>query len=306
MQLTNQTAQAITLHDPLAEYAKSFIANQGCENSKQTYSQEISLFYREIGKKANEVTLHDLLAYKEALIARGLKAATIAKKLTVLRRLFTFLYEQGVIPNNPSAGVRLPRVSSETTRGILSLAECNGFLVSIEADTLQGKRDKAICALLLINGLRLCEITRANMGDLTQVDGYNVLRVRGKGAKNIDVRIREDVYAVMQSYLAARGDADMIAPLFMGTTHRAKNRLARRSIQHMIKNRLSALGIQRRGISVHSFRHSSITHLINGGASLIAAADFARHSSPTTTQRYFHNLERLKNSAVMMQPVRVL
>lgn len=300
------SASVATVHDPLAEYSKSFIANQGCENSRQTYAQEVSLFYRKTGKKASEVTLHDLIAYKEALTERGLKAATIAKKLTVLRRLFTFFYEQGVIPTNPSAGLKLPRVSSETTRGILSLAECNGFLSSIEIGTLQGKRDKAICALLLVNGLRLCEITRANIGDLTQVDGYCVLRVRGKGSKNIDVRIREDVYEVIQSYIAARNEVDADAPLFVGTTHRAKVRLARRSVQHMIRNRLNTLGIQRRGISVHSFRHSSITHLINSGASLIAAQDFARHSSPSTTQAYYHNLERLKNSAVMMQPVRVL
>lgn len=305
MQLTTQTAQAIALHDPLAEYAKSFIANQGCENSKKTYAQEISLFYREIGKRATEVTLHDLIAYKEMLTQRGLKAATIAKKLTVLRRLFTFFYEQGVLPVNPSAGLRLPRVSNETTRDILSLAECNYLLSSIETTTIQGKRDRAICSLLLINGLRLCEISWANLGDLVQVDGYWILRVKGKGAKNIDARIRDDVRAVIQAYLEARGTVETNDPLFVDAVHKIPARLARRSIQHMVNKRLKSIGINRPNISVHSLRHSSITHLINGGASLISAQDFARHSSPTTTQRYFHNLERLKNAAVMMHPIHV-
>ncbi|MBM3227442.1 hypothetical protein FJZ27_01085 [Candidatus Peribacteria bacterium] len=305
MQLIPQTPQAIALRDPLAEYAKSFISNQSCENSKQTYAQEISLFYRKIRKRADEVTLHDLLNYKESLTVRGLKAATIAKKLTVLRRLFTFLYEQGVIPTNPSAGIKLPKVSNETVRGILTLAECNQFLSSIDASTNLGKRDKAICALLLINGIRLCEVARANIGDLSEVNGLKVLRIRGKGGKNIDTRMRDDVYAVIQSYLKTRSSLKTSDPLFIGTNHTAKDRIARRTIQHMVRLRLKRIGINRPNISVHSLRHSSITHLINGGASLIAAADFARHSNPNTTQRYFHNLERLKNSAVMLQPIRV-
>ncbi len=305
MQSLVPSTASLPTTDTLSAYAESFVANQGCENTQSTYQQEISLFYRAIGKRADMVSLHDLIAYKETLTARELKPATIAKKLTVLRRLFTFLYEQGVIATNPSAGVKLPRVSNETTRDELSLAECNRLLASIETGTIQGKRDKAICALLLINGLRLCEITRANIGDLVEVDGYHVLRVRGKVAKNMDVRIREDVYTVLQAYLQSHSEAAEDAPLFVGTTHRAGQRLARRSVQHMIRTRLTRAGMQRSHISCHSLRHSSITNLINAGATLLAAADFARHSSPVTTQRYFHNLERLKNAPVLLQPVRV-
>jgi len=132
-----------------------------------------------------------------------------------------------------------------------------------------------------------------------------VLRVRGKGGKNIDTRIRDDVREVIHAYLGTRGTLQEKDSLFIGTTHRAKDRITRRNVQHMVKVRLKRLGIDRPHVSTHSLRHSSITHLINGGASLIAAQDFARHANPATTQRYFHNLERLKNHAVMMQPIRV-
>jgi site-specific recombinase XerD len=293
------------LAEPSTDYILSFIRNQSCFNTKSDYRAEITLFYRTLGKRVREVALQDLLSYKESLEQRNLKPATISKKLTVLRRLFTFLYEQGVIPTNPSAGLKLPKVSNETTREILTLAECNLLLTSIETETVRGKRDKAIMALLLINGLRVCEISRADVGDLLQTEGCWVLHVRGKGGKNIDTRVREDVLAVIQAYLETRKGYGEKDPLFMGTTHRAKDRLIRRSIQHMVKMRLKKLGIDRPHVSTHSLRHSSITHLINGGATLIAAQDFARHSNPATTQRYFHNLERLKNHAVMMQPIRV-
>jgi site-specific recombinase XerD len=296
---------ALPIQDPSVTEIMSFIRNQSCFNTKHNYRMEIALFYRTVGKKAAQISLQDLLGYRESLDARGLKPITISKKLTVLRRLFTFLYEQGVIPTNPSAGLKLPKTSNETTREILSLAECNKLLTSIETKTIRGKRDKAIIALLLINGLRVCEIARANTGDLVRTEGCWVLRVRGKGGKNIDTRIRDDVRAVIQAYLKTRGKVQERDSLFVGTTHRAKDRIARRNVQHMVKVRLKNLGIDHPHVSTHSLRHSSITHLINSGATLIAAQDFARHVNPATTQRYFHNLERLKNHAVMMQPIRV-
>ncbi len=297
--------QTLPAKEPLSESIYSFIRNQSCFNTKQNYRMEIALFYRAIGKSASEISLHDLLSYRELLEQRGLKPITVAKKLTVLRRLFTFLYEQGLLPTNPSSGLKLPKVSSETTREILSLTECNRLLQSIDTDTIRGKRDKAIIALLLINGLRVCEISRANVGDLAQTDGCWVLRVRGKGGKVIDTRIRDDVRRVIRAYLKTRGSAEEKDALFVGTTHQAKDRIGRRCVQHMVKIRLKQLGIDHPHVSTHSLRHSSITHLINSGASLIAAQDFARHVNPATTQRYFHNLDRLKNHAVMMQPIRV-
>lgn len=302
---TSLTTTFSAIQEPSSTSILSFIRNQSCFNTKRDYKAEITLFYRVVGKRAMEITMQDLLNYKESLETRNLKPATIAKKLTVLRRLFTFLYEQGVIPTNPASGIKLPKVSNETTREILTLAECNRLLASIETETVRGKRDKAIMALLLINGLRVCEISRANMGDLLQTEDCWVLRVSGKGGKNIDTRIREDVLSAIQAYLETRKGCGEKDPLFIGTTHRAKDRLIRRSVQHMVKVRLKQLGIDRPHVSTHSLRHSSITHLINGGATLIAAQDFARHANPATTQRYFHNLERLKNHAVMMQPIRV-
>lgn len=143
------------------------------------------------------------------------------------------------------------------------------------------------------------------MGDLIQTEGCLVLRVRGKGGKNIDTRIRDDVREVIQAYVGTRGTLQEKESLFIGTTHRAKDRITRRNVQYMVKVRLKRLGIDRPHVSTHSLRHSSITHLINGGASLIAAQDFARHSNPATTQRYFHNLDRLKNHAVLVQPIHV-
>jgi integrase/recombinase XerD len=283
--------------------AALFVRNTLCLNTKRDYAAEVRLFAGWIQKPAHAVMLGDLLSYREHLEARGLKPATVVKKLTVLRRLFAFCHDQGLLPRNPAAGLVLPKVNDESGRDIFTLDECRKLLDAIDPITLRGKRDKAILALLLINGLRTCEIVRANIGDLRREEDYWVLRVRGKGGREADTRIRDDVHTAIAAYASLRGDLMPEAPLFTGTNHRAKGRLTTRTVQHMVKGHMQRAGIERPNLCVHSLRHTAVTLVILSGASILKAQEFARHSDPKTTTRYFHNLERMKDHAVLLHPL---
>lgn len=305
VQLT--TSSRVLLQEPASVLIEAFSKNQNCENTRENYRREVKLFYRAIGKRAEEVTLHDLIAYKENMENEGLKPSSIAKKLTVLRRLFTFLYEQGALTKNPSAGLKLPRVTNESCKDILTLAEANKLLASVDTSTIKGKRDKAVLALLTINALRVVELHRADIGDLSFKEECWTLRVKGKGMKIVDVRIRDDVRQVIDAYLDARGEMQPSDPLFLGTNHRSGERITRRTLQRIVEKYLEKIGIQRPSLSAHSLRHSAITHVVEAGASLLDAQEFARHSSPVTTQQtYIHRRDRLKKSAVMINPITCL
>lgn len=280
-----------------------FVKNALCANTKRDYGAEVRLFAQWVGKRAQEITFADLLTYRDSLTEEGLKPSTIAKKLTVLRRLFLFCFEQGILPRNPAAGLKLPAVRDETSRDVLTLEECHRLLSVVDTSTLRGKRDLAIIAVLLINGLRICEICRANIEDLRKTEECWVLKVHGKCGKEADTRIREDVEAAIRAYLDARGMSDPSAPLFLGTTHRSGSRLTTRTLQHMVTKYLLRAGIHRHGLVVHSLRHTAITLIILSGASILTAQEFARHSDPKTTTRYFHDRERLKKHGVLLNPV---
>jgi len=282
-----------------------FLQNQTCVNTRKTYATELRLFASFVKKGVREVGIDDMLDYKDHLEAQGLMPATVVKKLRAVGALLKFLHGQGLIERNPMAGLKLPRVTNETSKDILSLAESNHLIASIETSTLRGKRDKAITALFLINGLRVCEIVRANVGDLVRREECWVLRVHGKGAKDADTRIRDDVYSVIKDYLDARGSIQANEPLFLGTTHRSGSRMTTRTVQYMVKDRMKAMGVDRANVTTHSLRHSAITHLIRAGASLIDTQEFARHSSPTVTMRYVHQEDKIRKHAVMMNPIAV-
>ena len=230
-------------------------------------------------------------------------ASTVANKLSSLRQFFAFLKDHGLIPHNPCAGVKSPKVSNETTRAVLTQQEAVTLLHSIDTGTIRGKRDKAILALMLVNGLREAEISKANVGDILKINEYDVLRVSGKGGKVGEAKLRADVLAVMSDYIAARGQPGPDEAIFVGHNHTAKSRIRTASIRLMVDKRLRALKLKRPGMSTHSLRHTAITVSILNGATLIQAQALARHGDPKVTMRYFHNLDRLKSNAVDLNPI---
>lgn len=281
-----------------------WLADQESEATRRTYLSEVKAFREWVRKPAQAVHIGDVVAYKEHLAARALEPATIAKKLSTLRSFYKFAHAQGLTLTNPTQGVKLPKVQQETTRDFLSLAEVDKLLSQVDTDTLIGKRDLAILGLLLVNGLREVEVTRANVGDLKEVEGIHVLAVHGKGGREDETVLRADVHQTIMSYLEARGsDLQADDPLFVGTNHRAGKRLNTRTIRARIEHYLDKAGIRRPGVSGHSFRHTAITWPILAGATLVQAMELARHADPRTTKRYFHNLDKLRNHAVNLSPI---
>ncbi|MCV3755526.1 hypothetical protein OF390_05985 [Limosilactobacillus fermentum] len=80
------------------------------------------------------------------------------------------------------------------------------MLETIPQDTLKGKRDYAMLALMLTMGLRTIEVSRANVGDIRTQGDAVVLYVQGKGHVDKDalVRMPNHVETAVRTYLKAR------------------------------------------------------------------------------------------------------
>lgn len=88
----------------------------------------------------------------------------------------------------------------------LSVAETQRLLNSIETKTIVGKRDKLIIALMLLNGLRSCEVSRINIGDIERVDDRVLLHIQRKGHldKRDVVALPELTVELYEDYIAER------------------------------------------------------------------------------------------------------
>ncbi len=287
----------------LADYVHPFLVQQDAKKTRTDYRSELRLFGTWIGKQFQEVTPLDLIAYRQALEERGLKAATIHKKLSVLRSFFTFVAQTFNLPN-PALCVRLPKVNDQSMKAVLSLQEVGRFLSVIDNRTAVGKRDLAIIGLLLVNGLRTIEVSRASVNDIHEIEGISVLKVHGKGGKIADVKLREDVHGAIRAYLETRGTLEPDAPLFLAIGNLGKGRISEKTIQARVRHYLRLAGIQKPNLTAHSLRHTcAVLTLSLGKADLVQVQRLLRHSDPKVTMRYVQSLDWLKDNAVDRNPI---
>ncbi len=219
---------------------------------------------------------------------RGLARRTIARKLSATRTFFRFLVREGGLPADPSRGLRAPRGERELPEHLPRRGIDELFGVATERaslNTLEGTRDLAILELLYGSGLRLSELHGVDLPAIDLLGGQ--IRVRGKGGKDRIVPLTRAAGQALRRYLLRRQETP--APPESGPllVQREGRRLSRRSIQRAVGALLEAAGA-RPGVSVHSLRHSFATHLLDGGADLMAVKELLGHASLSTTRIYTH------------------
>ena len=123
-------------------------------------------------------------AYVELMSRSSLEAASVKQSLSALRMLFDWLVVHQVVPANPAAVVRGPRLSvSEGSTPALEASDVARILDGIPTDTIVGLRDRALIGLMAYTFARVGAAVAMNVGDFfPQGTGY-LVRLREKGGK---------------------------------------------------------------------------------------------------------------------------
>ncbi len=284
------------LSDLIEDFVNSLDVNP---SSIRTYREGLKNFLNWRNGRPPEalVTPSEIKLYKEWLRQHH-AANTVATYLVALRRFFQYCVAEGLYPENPVENVKGIRRPRGHLRQDISREGLRMLFDSVDRSTLMGKRDFAIMNLMARNGLRVIEIVRANVGDIENRRGRQILRIWGKGRDERDefVVLAEPTVQALADWLAARGPAKPSDPLFVGVRARNKGRrLTTRQVNRIINRYLIKTGLKTEKISPHSLRHSFVTLAIQSGASIIEAQIAARHKSIETTRVYFHEHDRLES-----------
>jgi integrase/recombinase XerC len=162
-------------------------------------------------------------------------------------------------------------------------------------------RDAAILELFYATGIRVSELCGLDAGRLDEA--RRTVRVRGKGDKERTVPVGVPALRSLARWLAA-GRPELATrasgpALFLGVRG---GRLDPRTARRIVHERLREAGSVR-DTGPHGLRHTTATHLLEGGADLRSVQEILGHSSPATTQIYTHvSIERLKSSYRQAHP----
>lgn len=240
--------------------------------------EEVELYF------LNHKVVREYLVY---LQEKGIKKSSVARKLASLRSFARYLYNKGILDDNPLFLVSTPRQERRLPK-FLFPAEVEALLNAPDTKTPLGQRDKAILETLYASGLRVSELVSLNVNDFSPYDDF--IKVRGKGDKErlvpLGSKAREALYIYLQDgrlKLLRSKKADETA-LFLNW--RGK-RLSDRSVRNIIDKYMREVAANLR-ISPHVMRHSFATHLLNNGADLRSVQEMLGHVKLSTTQIYTH------------------
>ena len=265
-------------------------------HTRRVYQKDIENFLADLNLELGKFLALDrhkayalVSRYKGELITKGLKSATINRRLAAIKSLVSFSYNCGHC-DFMLESVKGEKMSSyRDTTGV----DCETFkrvLSAIDRTSLKGIRDYALLILLWSNALRRSEVSKANISDFDPVT--KTLRIFGKGRGNNSeiVSLGTGTVTAIMAWLEARGEVTTDKALFVSVNAGYRDgRLCTQAIYDIVSDRCQAAGITK-AMSPHRIRHSSITAALEAtGGDVRRVQKLSRHSSLNTLLIYDDN-----------------
>jgi integrase/recombinase XerC len=213
---------------------------------------------------------------------KGIGGKTLQRRLSALRRFYSYLALKHGLDRNPAQGIQAPR-SDRTLPRALDTDQIGRLMHAAKDDPLM-IRDLAMLELTYSSGLRLAELASLDMGTIDFQAGS--MSVTGKGNKTRELPVGRHALQALNAWIRERA---LIAKpgekaLFL---NRSGTRLSHRSIQQRFRQQAKRLGLEQ-NVHPHMLRHSFASHLLESSGDLRAVQELLGHSDISTTQIYTH------------------
>ena len=284
-----------------------FVSSQDVkQSSRDLYNRTLSQFFKwveETGRQLSQMSRLDILEYKDHLTEEGLAVLTINSYIVSVRKFYEWAESEKLYPNI-AKGVKTEGRGRAFKKQHLTDGKSSELLSYFEQKSL---RDFAIVNLILRTGLRTIEVVRADIGDITFKGERRILKIWGKGHSEKDdfVVLSDKAYIPIANYLATRKGAKAGEPLFVSNSRQNRGeRLTTRTISHLCKEGLQAVGLDGKEFTAHSLRHTAGCAMLKHGCSLYDVQMALRHTDPKTTEEYLKSIE--EDTRLRKPPVFVL
>lgn len=253
-----------------------------------------------------KVSKADVESYLVECDAQGLSRATRARRLSAIKQLYRFAFEEGWRTDNPAIQIAGPGRDKRLPK-TLSEAEVDLLLEAARASG-RSKRDRArntcLMELLYATGMRVSELVSlpvsAARGD------PRMLLIRGKGGKERMVPLSPPAREALADWLVVRDTMEDMRRVdgkppskYLFVSHSAAGHLTRHRFYLLIKEFAVTAGVSPDKVTPHTLRHAFATHLLANGADLRSIQTLLGHADVATTEIYTHVLEARLSELVL-------
>lgn len=265
------------------------------DNTIEAYRRDLedaASFQHARGASLVGASEHDLSAFVRDLADRGMSDATVARRLSALRRFFRFLVGENERTDNPTSRLDGPSPQRDPP-DVLTRDEITRLIDAAAGDSPHMIRARCLVELLYGAGLRVSECCDLPLSSLP-APGATTMIVRGKGDKERIAPLGRPALAALKAWLEVRPQflpksaLRKTAERYVFPSTGAGGRLTRRRLAQILADLAIKAHIAPDRVNPHALRHAFATHLLSGGADLRAVQLLLGHADIATTQIYTH------------------
>jgi integrase/recombinase XerD len=305
-------------HDAL-QWISTFLDAQAAElgasrNTLLAYGRDLKDFIGWLKRKDIDIATamrEDIENYLIFCDAQGLAKSTRARRLSAVKQIYRFAFEESWRTDNPAIQIRGPG-RAKTLPKTLEVIEVDRLL---DAARQTGRtpsdklRNTCLMELLYATGMRVTELVSL---PVTAARGDpRMLLIRGKGGKERMVPLSPPARQALATWLNTRDEIEddrnskgQSSSLFLFPSRGKTGHLTRHWFYQLIKDLAITGGLNPDKVSPHTLRHAFATHLLANGADLRAIQTLLGHSDISTTEIYTHVLDaRLSELVLQHHPL---
>ncbi len=301
------------------EWISTFLQAQAAEqgaatNTQLAYGRDLKDVAGWLARQGGDFTTasqDDIESYLIHCDAQGLAKSTRARRLSAIRQLYRFAFEEGWRADNPAIRISGPGRDRHLPV-TLDVAQVDRLL-NAARDTGRSAADRlrntCLMELLYATGMRVSELVGLPVSSARGDPA--MLLISGKGGRERMVPLSPPARVALAAWLVARDRADAAkvakgapASRFLFPSRGKSGFLTRHRFYLLIKELAVAAGVPPARVTPHSLRHAFATHLLANGADLRVIQTLLGHADIATTEIYTHVLdERLSELVLEHHPL---
>ncbi|MBF0445234.1 MAG: tyrosine-type recombinase/integrase [Magnetococcales bacterium] len=274
----------------VAELANGYV-EKWAKPRKRSWSEDARMLNKDVvplwgNRKARDITRYDVIKLLDGLQERG-ATITANRTLAVIRKMFNWGAENGLVDMSLCAGIRAP-VQENRRDKVLTVDEIRSFWKGLDN---AGMTDGSRLALKFqfYTGQRKGEVVAASWAefDLKEM----IWTIPPKNSKNKmphRVPLSDGAMVILEQIKSLAGDSPYLFP-----SPREGKHVAATSIDHVIRRNLDVFGAGQ--FTPHDLRRTAASHMTAMGISRLVVSKILNHAEAGVTavyDRHSYDLEK--------------